>query len=119
MSVLDLNLPICLNKTFLEKPLSFSCTYQPQIKSYKDKSFSGPNWPKELYWNILVNIDGSVDLLKMKYLKPKYVSGNIIDDTPKHLWKILVTLVEYHCSAFSCDTERLNTILSQELRKCC
>ena len=73
MLILGLNLPICPNKTFFEKQLSFSCTYWSfwlykiskksleQIKSLKDKEFLGPNLPKELFWNILVNIDGSVD----------------------------------------------------------
>ena len=53
------------------------------IKSYKDKSFSGTNWPKELLYNILVDNDGSVDILKAKCLKPKCGSGNIIGQHSK------------------------------------
>ena len=50
--------------------------------------------PKKLFWNILVNTDGSVDVLKMKCLKPKCGFGNIIDDTSNHLpKKMLVTLI--------------------------
>ena len=62
MSVLDHNLPIWQCKTFLKKPLSFSCNYlnlwssktfkkslEP-TKSYKDKAFSKTTWQKELFW---------------------------------------------------------------------
>ena len=58
----------------------------------------GTKLTKELFWNMLVDIDGSVELLKMKSLKPKCGSGNIIDDTLKHfpediggfnLWNII------------------------------
>ena len=59
--------------------------FRVDLKSYKEKSFSGPNWPKQLFWNIFVDIDGSDDSLKMKCLKPNCGSGNTIDDTPKHL----------------------------------
>ena len=77
--------PFAQTKLFLKDHYHFHVLIGPFDCAKLQKKFLRTKLAQGMVLEYIGNIDGSVDLLKMKCLKPKCGSDNIIDNTPKHL----------------------------------